>query len=367
MESTNAVISKLVEYGWRQAKNIQIDLCNNTKIFVDKIIECIDTQKQQYQDQYIVFTNIDKKIKEENIEQYQMEIQEYSLHCLSIYMNNRNNKINKKNIDYRQKGDFDNELYTQLTIDNIGNIIQEMQKNGIKIKKEDLENYEIQKNIVIIDNYIKILVEPELNLKDDEKQNMIELLNKDQEYVLFFLQKLNNDRGNWGIMTNLNSYNIIGEIFKMVNDKILEKKDYNCFRFISILSMTYCRKEGDKLVYIYEFIKDHPYFKQISFWEDYLEVLIKCEIDSIKYIYNDHNDGNAEYYIKQKLSFSAFSNLLNVFNNMTDFGLEKSFIKEFLDKVNKKYSFSVEQINNLWSVYEEKINSKMHQKVISKK
>ena len=42
-------------------------------------------------------------------------------------------------------------------------------------------------------------------------------------------------------------------------------------------------------------------------------------------------------------------------------------IKEFLDKVNKKYSFSVEQINNLWSVYEEKINSKMHQKVISKK
>jgi hypothetical protein len=105
--------------------------------------------------------------------------------------------FNKNIIEHKQKGDFDNDLYKKLTIDNIGNIIKEMQKGGIKLKKEDLKNYEIQKNIAYIENNVKMFFQPEFKLKEEDRKKMIELLNEDKDYIFFFLQKLNNDRARW--------------------------------------------------------------------------------------------------------------------------------------------------------------------------
>ena len=34
--------------------------------------------------------------------------------------------------------------------------------------------------------------------------------------------------------------------------------------------MTYYKIEGEKKIYIYEHIKDHPYFQKLEFWEKYL-------------------------------------------------------------------------------------------------
>ena len=358
---TNEKINKLVDFGYIQEKNIQIDLCNYTKKFLFKLIDCIDSQKKNYLVQSTIFENVDKSIKSEQLERYYLEPQEYSLHSLSIYMNCKGN-FNKNLIEHKQKGDFDNDLYKKLTIDNIGNIIKEMQKGGIKLKKEDLKNYEIQKNIAYIENNVKMFFQPEFKLKEEDRKKMIELLNEDKDYIFFFLQKLNNDRARWGNITNSDSYDFIGKSFKMITDKILENNDFLSFKYISILSMTYYREEGNKKIYIYEYIKDHPYFKQLNFWEKYLEILIDNDLNSSviinKKLNDNHKDDNNEEEKKSKTNFACYSNLLTVFNNMTDFDLEKNFVQNFINNAKKKYEFTpaqLQQINGLWSVYEEKL------------
>ena len=178
----------------------------------------------------------------------------------------------------------------------------------------------------------------------------------------FFLQKLNNDRARWGNITNSDSYDFIGKSFKMITDKILENNDFLSFKYISILSMTYYREEGNKKIYIYEYIKDHPYFKQLNFWEKYLEILIDNDLNSSviinKKLNDNHKDDNNEEEKKSKTNFACYSNLLTVFNNMTDFDLEKNFVQNFINNAKKKYEFTpaqLQQINGLWSVYEEKL------------
>ena len=61
-----------------------------------------------------------------------------------------------------------------------------------------------------------------------------------------------------------------------------------------------------------------------------------------------------------KLKFASFSNVLTVMNNMTDFGLRKEFIGNFINIANNKYSFNDEQMQQftfLLDAYEEKKNN----------
>ena len=81
--------------------------------------------------------------------------------------NNTSNKENK--MEFKQKGEFDNEIYKKLNIENIGNIIKEMQKNGIEIKKEDLDNYEREKNIAFIESKTKLIFDKDYGLLEEEK------------------------------------------------------------------------------------------------------------------------------------------------------------------------------------------------------
>ena len=141
INETNLIVQKLVEFGYNEEKNIKVDFSNYSKTFIDKLLDCTINQKKQYEDQCLIINNLKEKINLEKIENYFLVSQQYSLHSLSIYMNNKNHR-KKDSIELKQKGEFDNEIYKQLTIDNSGNIIKEMQKNGIEVKKEDLDNYE---------------------------------------------------------------------------------------------------------------------------------------------------------------------------------------------------------------------------------
>ena len=189
---------------------------------------------------------------------------------------------------------------------------------------------------------------------------MIEIFKNDKEYILFFLQRLNNDRSRGGLISSMKIYKRVGELFKLINDLVLEKDDLDCFRYISILSMTYYRNNGNEKIYIYEYIKDHQKIKNLDFWKKYLETLIKYDINNTIYSNEDEKNDNKENKEKEmqfKLNFATFSNILSVINNLTDFGLGKNFIKQFIDYTQKNYSLTEEQkhqINCLLNLYEEK-------------
>ena len=358
---TNIFIKKLIEFGWNEERILKKDFYNNCKKFVDKLIECIDIQKKKYENQNKVISELDHIINKENLENCYLESSKYSLHSLSIYMNHKTSQ--KGNIEeMKQKGEFDNEIYKNLNIENIGNIINEMQKNGVAVKKEDLSNYEREKNIDFIDKNIGFLFNQKTKLPDEKKNKLIELFKEDVDYILFFLQKLNNDRAKGGQILNEEAYNQIGEIFKLINNIILDKNDFECFKYISILSMTYFRFNGNKKIYVYEYIKDHPFFQNFEFWEKYLETLINSDVNNTIYITNHKSKEKPDEKEKKfKLGLATFSNILTVVNNMIDFGIQKEFVEKFVGFAKNKYEFSeeqMEQINYIVLLYEVKNDKK---------
>jgi len=302
---------------------------------------------------------------------FYLEAQKYALHSLSIYMNNRafqSMKISKNINQTIDKDNFEIDIYKNLKLENIENIIKEMQKNNLEVKKEDLENYEREKNLNLIERNTKLIFETDsdLDFTDDDLNKMIEIFKNDKEYILFFLQRLNNDRSRGGLISSMKIYKRVGELFKLINDLVLEKDDLDCFRYISILSMTYYRNNGNEKIYIYEYIKDHQKIKNLDFWKKYLETLIKYDINNTIYSNEDEKNDNKENKenkeskekeMQFKLNFATFSNILSVINNLTDFGLGKNFIKQFIDYTQKNYSLTEDQkhqINCLLNLYEEK-------------
>ena len=361
VKQTNSFIHKLIEFGFNEEKILKDDFYNNCQNFVDKLLDCLELQKIKYENQSEIIKALSEAIKSEKIDNFYMEVQQYSLHSLSIYMNNKKEGSQINIEKYSQKGEFNNELYKQLEIENIGNIINEMQKNGITVKKEDLENYEREKDISFIEKKIKLILSKDSILTEEEKNKLIEFFKKDMIYILFFLQRMNNYRAKGGNIINLETYHHIGELFRFINNIILDKNDLNCFRYISILSMTYFRMDGNKKIYIYEYIRDHPTLKKSEFWEEYLQILIESDIKNT--IYTNQKDliqnkiGKKEE--ENKRNFAIFSNVLTVINNMTDFGFEKEFINKFANFAKNKYIFEpnqLEQIDYLLALNEEKKN-----------
>ena len=362
---TNRLIKKLIEFGWNEERLLKIDFYNNCKNFIDKLLDCLNRQKSEYESQLNVIQELNEIIKSEKIEFFYLEAQKYALHSLSIYMNNRAFQSMKISKNINQKIDKDNfeiDIYKNLKLENIGNIIKEMQKNNLEVKKEDLENYEREKNLYLIEKNTKLIFETDsdLDFTDDDLNKMIEIFKNDKEYILFFLQRLNNDRSRGGLISSMKIYKRVGELFKLINDLVLEKDDLDCFRYISILSMTYYRNNGNDKIYIYEYIKDHQKIKDLDFWKKYLETLIKYDINNTIYSNEDENNDNKENKEKEmqfKLNFATFSNILSVINNLADFGLGKNFIKQFIDFTQKNYTLTEEQkqqINTLLNLYEEK-------------
>ena len=347
----NEFLHKLTEFGLKQEKILNEEFFNISKIFVDKLNECLEGQKKKYQDQLTVLTELYNKIQSAKYEIINARVQDYSLHCLSIYINYKNIiRMKLTNCSDNQKGkNFD--IYKNITLDNIENIIKEMQKNGLEIKQKDLDDLEIEKVKDFIESKTKFLLS-----KDDDKfsledkNKIIEYVKDKEEYRLFFLQILNNDRAKGGKIQNINIFNYIGEIFKCINDIMLENDDYKSFKYVSIISMTYYFMEEKKKKYIYNFIKDNNKLKDMNFWKNYIKQIVELEMEN-----NTTKDElKTEKSEQNKLRFAAFSNVLTVANNMINFNLDESFINEFISTVQKIYSLTdeeMEQIKDLMVVW----------------
>ena len=130
------------------------------------------------------------------------------------------------------------------------------------------------------------------------------------------------------------------------------------FKFIFILSMTYYHisEKNKNKIYLFSYIKDHPDYQKVKFWEDYLNELIGHEIKGNVY----HLDMNLENKTmdnlnkeeKEKLSNCYFSNFLTVVKAMANFRLDRQFVRDFVEKNKDKYFLSQPQIENACMIYD---------------
>ena len=347
IEPMNNIINKLVEYGLNEEKLLNEEFSNILKMFLDKLNECLEGQKKKYEGQSSVLADLYAKIKSEKIENLKSGIQEYRLHCLSVYINIKNIARNKGNnsqeIVLNQKSkDF--EIYKNITLENIENIIKEMKKNGLEIRAKDLEDLEKEKVKDFIEKKSKLVSEKtDENFSKEDKDKLIEYFKEDEEYRSLFLQILNNDRAKGGEIFNKNIFLYMGEIFENINDLVLEKNDYRFFKYVSIISMTYFITEKNKKRYLFEFIKDNNKLKFMDFWKKYSKFVVELDME------NDITKKEliTEQSTKTKYKFAAFSNTLTIVNNMVNFGFDKNFIKEFINFAENNYSLSKEQIGQI--------------------
>ena len=347
IEPMNNIINKLVEYGLNEEKLLNEEFSNILKMFLDKLNECLEGQKKKYEGQSSVLADLYAKIKSEKIENLKSGIQEYRLHCLSVYINIKNIARNKGNnsqeIVLNQKSkDF--EIYKNITLENIENIIKEMKKNGLEIRAKDLEDLEKEKVKDFIERKSKLVSEKtDENFSKEDKDKLIEYFKEDEEYRSLFLQILNNDRAKGGEIFNKNIFLYMGEIFENINDLVLEKNDYRFFKYVSIISMTYFITEKKKKRYLFEFIKDNNKLKFMDFWKKYSKFVVELDME------NDITKKEliTEQSTKTKYKFAAFSNTLTIVNNMVNFGFDKNFIKEFINFAENNYSLTKEQIGQI--------------------
>ena len=342
----NALVHKLVEFGIKEEKLLNEEFLNISKIFVGKLNECLEGQKKKYEDQNSVLLELYNKIKSEKFDNINSGIQEYSLHSLSIYINAKNldrNKIkNGKQYALNQKGE-EFEIYKNITLKNVENIMKEIKRNGLEIKEKDLEDFEIEKVKNFISKKVELIFnKTDDNFSDEDKNQMIKYFQENDDYILFFLQLLNNDRAKGGEIFNINIFKYIGEIFKNINDIVLKKDNYKYFNYVSILSLTYFIQEGNKKKYVYECIKDNKKLKDLNFWQKYAKFIIKYETDKIpKEKENEINNKN------DKLKLTGFANILAIVNNMVNFGLEQDFIDKFISFCATTFSLTTEQIQQI--------------------
>ena len=347
IEPMNNIINKLVEYGLNEEKLLNEEFSNILKMFLDKLNECLEGQKKKYEGQSSVLADLYAKIKSEKIENLKSGIQEYRLHCLSVYINIKNIARNKGNnsqeIVLNQKSkDF--EIYKNITLENIENIIKEMKKNGLEIRAKDLEDLEKEKVKDFIEKKSKLVSEKtDQNFSKEDKDKLIEYFKEDEEYRSLFLQILNNDRAKGGEIFNKNIFLYMGEIFENINDLVLEKNDYRFFKYVSIISMTYFITEKNKKRYLFEFIKDNNKLKFMDFWKKYSKFVVELDME------NDITKKEliTEQSTKTKYKFAAFSNALTIVNNMVNFGFDKNFIHEFINFAENNYSLTKEQIGQI--------------------
>ena len=342
----NALVHKLVEFGIKEEKLLNEEFLNISKIFVGKLNECLEGQKKKYEDQNSVLLELYNKIKSEKFDNINSGIQEYSLHSLSIYINAKNldrNKIkNGKQYALNQKGE-EFEIYKNITLKNVENIMKEIKRNGLEIKEKDLEDFEIEKVKDFISKKVELMFnKTDDNFSDEDKNQMVKYFQENDDYILFFLQLLNNDRAKGGEIFNINIFKYIGEIFKNINDIVLKKDNYKYFNYVSILSLTYFIQEGNKKKYVYECIKDNKKLKDLNFWQKYAKFIIKYETDKIpKEKENEINNKN------EKLKLTGFANILAIVNNMVNFGLEQDFIDKFISFCATTFSLTTEQIQQI--------------------
>ena len=347
IEPMNNIINKLVEYGLNEEKLLNEEFSNILKMFLDKLNECLEGQKKKYEGQSSVLADLYAKIKSEKIENLRSGIQEYPLHCLSVYINIKNvtrNKINNTQEVVLNQKSKDFEIYKDITLENIDNIIKEMKKNGLEIREKDLKDLENEKVKDFIERKSKLVsAKTDENFSKEDKDKLIEYFKEDEEYRSLFLQILNNDRAKGGEIFNKNIFLYMGELFENINDLILEKNDYRFFKYVSIISMTYFITEENKKRYLFEFIKDNNKLKNMEFWKKYSKFVIELDME------NDITKKEliTEQSTKTKYKFAAFSNTLTIVNNMINFGFNKNFINEFVDFAERSYSLTKEQIGQI--------------------
>ena len=413
VNESNDILNNIKDYLSKELTKAWKNLFNICDCLIEELLKFINFQQKNFDIQKSVINNLSKNIKFEEPDKNILKQTKIKLKYLEIYQNIRqkNNKLiikdktpdlektysdkelinikkyvsNSQIKNYNLDGQKKNLLpMTRTTVNFTIDINQEkeqkMEKFKYMIKK--LRRIDIIKifekikslNINIAESDIKI-IEQEINFNiihdilisiffntekytEKEKNILLNLFENKRIYILYFIGVLNDHRGKGNFDVSIKTINYLGELFKYINNLILNKNDIELFKYIFILSMTYYHffEEQNQKIYLFSYIKDHPYYQNVKFWEDYLKDLVEHEFKrhsiDVNIDLENKEIKKLKNMEKEKINNIYFSNFLTVAKSMADFQINKKMIINFIDKYKEKYNLSQEQIENICIIYD---------------
>ena len=267
----------------------------------------------------------------------------------TISFNQINKKPNKAMVLEQLKS-----MVKKLSREEILEIFEEIKSTKVLLSEADLNLIEQETNYKIIHDILISIFFYEEKYNEADKKNIIELFTKDRKNILYFIKVLNDHRTKGDFVIPDFTLKYLGELFKIINDITLSKNDMELFKYIFILSMTYYNLKKDQTkIYLFSYIKDHPDYQKVKFWNDYLQELINHDL---KVDIKNKKIENLKKEEKEQLINCYFSNFLSVIKAMADFKMTKKFVRDFVENNREKYYLSKEQIENACMIFDVSLN-----------
>lgn len=267
-----------------------------------------------------------------------------------IYELFNSNKYNIKiisnkviNFNNKEKSSKEEKSSFLLSEEDIYNIVKEIYNYDFASINKDEYELENEKEKLRINDLGNKLLSYDLDLKqmesitDDEINILYDMLDNNNEYILYFLSTLSEFRTN-------GKYEMPKRVFETINKIIiqsLDSKDENkkneVDEMIVTLSFSFFMTDGNERTYFGDIIKNNKIFKTDEFWNDY--IINQLNTDLAK------NSENIYDILLSKVIPSSMT--------MSQFGLEKNEILDIIEPLLDQYGLNEKSKESLLSLVKE--------------
>ena len=371
IKESNNILKKIINISSEEKESIRKKINKKCMFILDTLIFFTKKQNDNYELQKINLketysSNVHSLLEEEELNNHFIHPIPYSLKCLDIYLkkkekkqnetnekkNNNNNEENQNfcslinEINYEDEKKIKNKI-RELKRDNILNICDVLTKNKLMLSSRDekIRKNEISKKI--IKQIMNLILKERNNYTEEQKNKLFKLFDEEKSNISYFLKILNDKRGKEYKIVNKDTFISLGEAFEYITRISFDKKYFDNFKLIFVLSSTYYYQENDNTIkqYLFLYIEKNINFQKTEYWENILDNYINNELEKASNLKKSlkTNNKTAEEIKEEKedkLKLSVFSNILLVIQNMIDFHLDNDLINIFVSKTKDKYQLN---------------------------
>ena len=216
----------------------------------------------------------------------------------------------------------------------------------MEIEKEKLKILEITSKLIGYNFNTNEFMERVI-MTENEINNLINLVNSKEDYIIVFLTLINNYRSTGKYELPLDIFNIIKKIFDKAADNLLEKDNNKISNFLIILSQTFYVMKDDQKHFLQKDLNKKVFFQNVDFWLNKLDNLIGEELERFEteLIKNDVNlNEKKKEKKKEEILFTKFISFITSLNG---FELNKEKVDKILFPLIEKYNVKEEMKNSI--------------------
>lgn len=309
------------------------DYYNNLKNEMEKEINACGNENSEDED----FN--DFKMSDKDMNNFIYELFNSNKYNIKIITNKVINLNNKGKASKVEKSKF------LLSEEDIYNIVKEIYNYDFSsINKEEYE-LEAEKEKLRINDLANKLLSYDLKLEqmesitDDEINILYDMLENNNEYILYFLSVLNEFRTQGKFEMPKRVFETINKIIIQSLDSKDENKKSEVDDIIVTLSFSFFMTDGKVRSYFGDIIKNNKIFKTDEFWNEYIIKQINKDLDK--------NTENVYDILLSKIIPSSVT--------MSKFGLEKNEIFDIIEPLMDQYGLNEKSKESLLSLVKDQL------------